>query len=103
MSFNFVTTPSNNHASPTGALPFLSTFKLPLDPLQPSTLVPSTKLERWVQSHDFARQEPEGMRYEAYMALLDHRIRHAWVCPYVRSSHRPGGGADDNASCIPFT
>lgn len=76
---DFATIASNNHASPTGALPFLSTFKLPLDPLEPPTVISSTKLERWLQSQGVAREEPESMRYEAYMALLDHRIRDAWV------------------------
>ncbi|KAL8826703.1 MAG: hypothetical protein Q9191_003628, partial [Dirinaria sp. TL-2023a] len=80
----FATVPSNNHASPTGALPFLLS-PCARDPLSSPTVVPSSKLERWVQqqqrSHDsVTKKEPRQsmLRQEAYMALLDHPIRHAW-------------------------
>jgi len=106
----FTTIPSNNHASPTGALPFLipptSSLVFTTEPVLP---VPSTKLQRWTRerldrrddskAHDEKPsfrlspgetrstngmgsnpvEEPSDMRYDAYMSLLDHRIRNAWV------------------------
>ncbi|MCJ1254645.1 hypothetical protein MMC24_002460 [Lignoscripta atroalba] len=75
----FTTVPSNNHASPTGALPFL----LPPSP-SPSTPatsgpIPSNKLHKWAREKTSSREEPSSLRYEAYTSLLDHRIRNAWL------------------------
>lgn len=70
---------ANNHASPSGALPFV----LPASPelykrIQP---VPSGKLQKWAMNNSKkAVEEPGDLRYEAYLSLLDHRIRRAWVC-----------------------
>ena len=69
---------SSNHASPSGALPFL----LPTQPdtLKPVQPVPSGKLQRWAMNNsDTAIEESGDLRYEAYLSLLDHRIRRAWV------------------------
>lgn len=69
---------SSNHASPSGALPFLL-------PTQPDTTkhvqpVPSGRLQRWTMNNSEAAIEESGdLRYEAYLSLLDHRIRRAWV------------------------
>ncbi|UPX15023.1 uncharacterized protein EKO05_0005491 [Ascochyta rabiei] len=69
---------SSNHASPSGALPFLV-------PAQPDTLkpvqpVPSGRLQRWTMNNSEAAIEESGdLRYEAYLSLLDHRIRRAWL------------------------
>jgi metaxin len=71
---------SNNHASPTGVLPFLlpsvhspqSTQELPLP-------IPSNKLVKFALDRGSKVKEPSSMRYEAYQSLLDHRIRNAWV------------------------
>ncbi|KAK7754737.1 hypothetical protein SLS62_003295 [Diatrype stigma] len=95
----FRTVPSNNHASPTGALPFLipptpppggggggpSDSKSP--PQQTPAVVPSSKLEQWALSHgsgaaklpDDSAPSSSSMKLEAYEALLDHRIRAAWL------------------------
>jgi metaxin len=76
---NFQIASANNHASPSGALPFI----IPASPepythIQP---VPSGKLQRWAMNNSKkAIEEPGDLRYEAYLALLDHRIRRAWVC-----------------------
>ncbi|KAH7083968.1 hypothetical protein FB567DRAFT_95696 [Paraphoma chrysanthemicola] len=77
---------ANNHASPSGALPFL----IPASPepykhIQP---VPSGKLQRWaINNSKKAIEEPEDLRYEAYLSLLDHRIRRAWLyCIYLSSN-----------------
>lgn len=69
---------SSNHASPSGALPFL----LPTQPdtLKPVQPVPSGKLQRWAMNNsETAIEESGDLRYEAYLSLLDHRIRRAWV------------------------
>ena len=70
---------SSNHASPSGALPFL----LPSQPdtLKPVQPVPSGKLQRWTMNNSgTAIEESEDHRYEAYLSLIDHQIRMAWVC-----------------------
>ncbi|KAF9700521.1 hypothetical protein EKO04_001991 [Ascochyta lentis] len=75
---DFRVTPSSNHASPSGALPFL----LPAQPdtLKPVQPVPSGKLQRWTMNNSEAAIEESGdLRYEAYLSLLDHRIRRAWL------------------------
>jgi len=72
----FRTFPSNNHASPTGALPFL----LPAETSDSvKTPIPSNRLMRWIASQASLPEEPSTMRYEAYSSLLDHRIRSAWL------------------------
>lgn len=43
------------------------------------SVVASNRLQKWAREKGLGREEPESMRYEAYMALLDHRIRRAWV------------------------
>lgn len=101
MGIQFSVVPSNNHASPTGALPFLlPSSSMPIAG-ESSPVVSSTKLKRWAQAEvssegfkskpltsnqeleserdDSLGKEPSGMRYEAYISLVDHKIRHAWV------------------------
>jgi metaxin len=57
-------------------------FMIPASPepykhIQP---VPSGKLQRWAMNNSKqAIEEPGDLRYEAYLSLLDHRIRRAWV------------------------
>ncbi len=119
MGIQFSIVSSNNHASPTGALPFL----IPSSPMSTATKIDapiaSTKLQLWAQAEvsqegfkphllssreptcksfqiiaksagesdhtreaaetNVPRKEPPGVRYEAYMSLLDCRIRSAWV------------------------
>ena len=76
MGIKFATFPSNNHASPTGALPFL----LPTASDSPNeSPIPSNKLQQWALKKSSLREEPSNMRYQVYMSLLDHRIRLAWV------------------------
>ncbi|KAK5124682.1 hypothetical protein LTR85_001395 [Meristemomyces frigidus] len=73
----FKIVPSSNHASPSGALPFLlpAVSGLEKDP------VPSNKLRKWVVSQKAREKtvESEDVRYEAYASLLDNRIRKAWL------------------------
>ena len=82
--------PSNNHASPTGALPFLlapppSTSSSVQDstsgPQQTCRVVGSNKIQSWARDQGCtACSEPSDLRYEAFLSLLDNRIRKAWVC-----------------------
>ncbi|KAF2838163.1 hypothetical protein M501DRAFT_936244 [Patellaria atrata CBS 101060] len=69
---------SNNHASPSGALPFLlPSVAKGTDRAVP---VPSSKLQRWVaQNTANVVDEAYDLRYDAYLSLIDHRIRRAWL------------------------
>tara|TARA_R110002003_G_scaffold31_5_gene1888 strand:+ start:11226 stop:11969 length:744 start_codon:yes stop_codon:yes gene_type:complete len=70
---------ANNHASPSGALPFL--IPASPEPYKHTQPVPSGKLQRWtINNSKKAIDEAGDLRYEAYLSLLDHRIRRAWVC-----------------------
>lgn len=114
MDFTFVTIPSNNHASPSGALPFLlPSASSSTSNTEDAIPVPSNRIQRWTremksprrnsgkapfiaysdegeqtengaqatkaQKAKLAREDPAVMRYEAYMSLLDLRIRNAYV------------------------
>ncbi|KAH8625210.1 hypothetical protein IG631_20675 [Alternaria alternata] len=69
---------ANNHASPSGSLPFV--IPSSSDPYKRPQPVPSSKLQRWAMNNsERAIEEPGDPRYEAYLSLLDHRIRRAWV------------------------
>ena len=93
---------SNNHASPSGALPFLLPAALNSSTSLDSAPVSSNRIQRWARdmsgfekgkenAEDHGRtvagagksatvsEATPNMRYEAYMALLDHRIRNAYV------------------------
>ena len=74
---DFRTAPSNNHASPTGALPFILPTTSPTS--TQNTPVPSNKILKWTTSHGGKQQEAGSSRSEAYTSLLDHRIRSAWL------------------------
>ncbi|KAK5683551.1 phosphatidylserine decarboxylase [Elasticomyces elasticus] len=71
---DFQTVESNNHASPSGSLPFLIAGET-------GEVVAGNKLKRWVatQKKGEKTKEVEDVRYEAYTSLLDHRIRRAWL------------------------
>lgn len=68
---------ANNHASPSGALPFmLPATKSKKDP-QPQAIV-SSKVQRWAVSQG-AKEEEQDIRLDAYVALIDQNIRNAWL------------------------
>ncbi|KAI0402187.1 hypothetical protein F4802DRAFT_378929 [Xylaria palmicola] len=70
---------SNNHASPTGALPFLLPPSTPSN-ARPQRPIPSNKLEQYGLDHGTSKPPQNlGPRLEAYESLLDHRIRNAWL------------------------
>jgi hypothetical protein len=69
---------SSNHASPSGALPFL--LPPPPSSLKPAVPLTGSKLHRYAISHGASKlQEDEPSRLEAYQALLVNKIRPAWV------------------------
>lgn len=70
------TRPSNNHASPSGALPFL----LPAtnDPQRPTSPVAANRIPKWVVSQG-GKEDPVHPGQDAYAALIDHNIRSAWL------------------------
>ncbi|KAI0024258.1 hypothetical protein F4780DRAFT_654746 [Xylariomycetidae sp. FL0641] len=71
--------PSNNHASPSGALPFLLPPSRPHE-AKPQSPVISSKLEHYGLDHGTSKlPAATDTRLEAYEALLDHRIRNAWL------------------------
>ncbi|KEZ38588.1 Uncharacterized protein SAPIO_CDS10579 [Scedosporium apiospermum] len=75
--------PSNNHASPTGALPFL------LTPSQ--TTIPASKLSLYVATHATtpASTTPPP-RAETYLSLLDSALRPAYLYAlYLSKSNAP--------------
>ncbi|KAI1084977.1 hypothetical protein F5B20DRAFT_520458 [Whalleya microplaca] len=75
----FRVTPSSNHASPTGALPFLLPPSTPNGPTSHRP-IPSNKLEQYaIEKGTFNTPEVRSSRLEAYESLLDHRIRNAWL------------------------
>lgn len=77
-NIDFQTASATNHASPSGSLPFL--LPASSDPSKPAPPVPSGKLQRWTMNNSCRSiEEPSDSRYEAYLSLLDHRIRRAWV------------------------
>lgn len=68
-AIDFLLHPSNNHASPTGALPFL------LTPSQ--TAIPSSKLSTYVATS--AQPPAVPPRAETYLSLLDSALRPAYL------------------------
>ncbi|KAI1495211.1 hypothetical protein F5X96DRAFT_207778 [Biscogniauxia mediterranea] len=71
--------PSNNHASPTGALPFLLPPSRPND-AKSQAPIPSNKLEQYALEKGASKiPDVPNLRLEAYESLLDHRIRNAWL------------------------
>jgi len=71
---------SNNHASPTGVLPFLLPAVYAPQTSQETCLpIPSNKILKYATEHGSKTKEPSNPRYEAYRTLIDHRIRHAWL------------------------
>ncbi|KIW28770.1 uncharacterized protein PV07_04644 [Cladophialophora immunda] len=70
------TRPSNNHASPTGALPFL--LPASRDASRPASPVPANRIVKWVISQG-GKEEAMQCRQDAYTALIDHALRSAWL------------------------
>ncbi|KAI9870954.1 MAG: hypothetical protein M1830_003590 [Pleopsidium flavum] len=76
----FRTVPSTNHSSPTGSLPFLLASVSDVIPSQEATLpTSSNRLQKWISEQGATPEEPSDIRYDAYLSLIDHRIRRAWL------------------------
>lgn len=67
---------ANNHASPTGALPFVLPAQKLREP-QPEP-IPTSKILRWAETEG-TRDEQLNIQLEAYMSLIDQNIRNAWL------------------------
>ncbi|KAJ0426647.1 hypothetical protein BJY00DRAFT_93748 [Aspergillus carlsbadensis] len=76
VGIDFELVPSNNHASPSGVLPFL----LPALPVGTSAPITSGKLQKWAIEEVHCEEEQQlNLRFEVYSSLLDNRIRNAWL------------------------
>lgn len=76
VGIDFEVTPSNNHASPSGALPFL----IPSQPIEAANAIPSHKLQKWAIEQVHCEEEQQlNLRFEVYASLLDNRVRNAWL------------------------
>ncbi|KAL5339918.1 hypothetical protein BJX70DRAFT_362834 [Aspergillus crustosus] len=76
VGIDFELVPSNNHASPSGVLPFL----LPALPTGKRIPIPSAKLQKWAIEEVHCEEEQQlNVRFEVYSSLLDIRIRNAWL------------------------
>ncbi|KAI1418584.1 hypothetical protein F5Y13DRAFT_149488 [Hypoxylon sp. FL1857] len=76
---DFRVVPSTNHASPTGALPFLIPPSSPTNSTT-HTPVPSNKLEQYAAEKGASKvPDVPSLKLEAYESLLDYRIRNAWL------------------------
>ena len=73
-NIHITTVPSNNHASPFGALPFLS----PSDTDRPSSPVAASKIPKWVTTQT-GRDSAQTLEEQAHNSLLDHSIRNMWL------------------------
>ncbi|KAG9511542.1 hypothetical protein KCV07_g10105, partial [Aureobasidium melanogenum] len=74
---SFRSRPSNNHASPSGSLPFLL-------PANSSTPIASSKLESWSSAHANTKTkasspDTQASRQDVYTSLLEHAVRRAWL------------------------
>ncbi|KAL4806692.1 hypothetical protein BDV18DRAFT_118955 [Aspergillus unguis] len=76
VGIDFELVPSNNHASPSGVLPFL----LPALPIGTGSPIPSNKLQKWAIEQVHCEEEQQlNVRFEVYSSLVDNRIRSAWL------------------------
>jgi metaxin len=81
LGVEFRTVGSNNHACPTGALPFLIPAKgdKGTEEERRKGVVESEKLVKWCEEKGLKREETGSARFDAYLALVNWRIRRAWV------------------------
>ncbi|KAF2154698.1 hypothetical protein K461DRAFT_319223 [Myriangium duriaei CBS 260.36] len=72
----YVSLPANNHASPSGSLPFL----LPASSTDSPRPAPVTaaSLRRWADDYAGVKDK-DDVQLDVHAALLDHRLRRAWL------------------------
>ncbi|KAF4552635.1 Glutathione S-transferase-like protein 6 [Elsinoe fawcettii] len=80
---DFTTIASNNHASPSGSLPFIlpspGTSQGNKTSSRPAP-IPGNKIKRWVDDQLPSSTTPQShMKEDIYLSLLDHRLRRAWL------------------------
>jgi metaxin len=76
VGIDFELVPSTNHASPSGALPYL----LPALSVESPLPIPAHKLQHWAIEQVRCEEEQQiSVRFDVYASLLDHRIRSAWL------------------------
>ena len=81
--------PSNNHASPSGSLPFLTPSESPNSKEHNKSTgigkpIPAGSLQSWInQNSDSTKLQGEDealiLRESAFLSLLEHRVRPAWL------------------------
>jgi metaxin len=77
--------PSNNHASPSGSLPFL----IPAGKTAQTVPLTGTKLLQYARENAGDKlRENEPAQLEAYQALLAQKIRPAWVRPPLTTTKK---------------
>ncbi|KAK6507292.1 hypothetical protein TWF481_005737 [Arthrobotrys musiformis] len=74
------TQPSNNHASPSGSLPFLVISSRSDRICQ---TIPSTKMARWIEDHategSVNTVDTDAGDYRAFLSLVEGAVRDAWL------------------------
>ncbi|KAK3900926.1 hypothetical protein C8A05DRAFT_45334 [Staphylotrichum tortipilum] len=96
-SLPFRILPSTNHASPTGALPFLLPPRTTSTSTSSPPPVPASQLLAYAQQHSPSTKDnsnkidldPDlGPRAQAYLSLVTLSLRNAWLCAlYLDPSH----------------
>lgn len=78
--------PSTNHASPSGALPFLLP---PTTDSRPDIPLTGTNISHYAHKYSSysSVRESNSPRTEAYLSLIAQSIRPAWVCFFPPPSH----------------
>lgn len=104
----FQTAPSNNHASPSGVLPFLQPAVSESTSEKVPEPVAGTKLKKWIASQQTTGEVPEAgdVRREAYESLLNNNLRKAWVCtshPQQFEGKRSQVSSSTNSTSTPLT
>ncbi|KAG8627448.1 hypothetical protein KVT40_004931 [Elsinoe batatas] len=78
---DFVPMASNNHASPSGSLPFLlpAPTQSQNSKTSSSPPIPASKIRRWADDQLPSSPAQSSMKEDIYLSLLDHRLRRAWL------------------------
>lgn len=75
---DFTLVASNNHASPSGSLPFLQPASSTNNNNDAPDPIPANKLKKWVSMRR-SRTDTNDLRADAYQSLIDNRIRKCWL------------------------
>ncbi|RPA89467.1 hypothetical protein L873DRAFT_1822796 [Choiromyces venosus 120613-1] len=78
----FETVPSNNHASPTGALPFMISQQRPMTESADLAVIPSNKLAAWIDKNGYSLEgeaDMDSARAKVFLTLVNAQLRGAWL------------------------